>query len=105
MWLSPRQFLVVAVAKDAKVHEHCQAVHDELHSRGYYVDLDLSDSTLPKKMKLLRENPMYNFVLVIGAKEAEAGQVNVRDRDSNVLGTKPLSEFLAEVQQKIANYE
>jgi threonyl-tRNA synthetase len=105
LWLSPRQFLVVAVAVEKSVHDYCLSIQQQLHELGFYVDVDLTDATLPKKMKMLREKPLYNYALVIGNKEAAAGEVNVRDRESNVLGTKPLNEFIAEVQQKIANFE
>jgi threonyl-tRNA synthetase len=40
-------------------------------------------------------------MLVVGAKEAEAGTVSVRHRTKGDLGPKPLAEFLAALQQEI----
>jgi threonyl-tRNA synthetase len=41
------------------------------------------------------------YMLVVGAKEAEAGTVSVRHRTKGDLGPKPLAEFLTTLQQEI----
>ena len=46
----------------------------------------------------------YNFILVVGQQEAEAGTVNVRTRDNEVQGTIPIAELLAKFQQNVDNY-
>ncbi|MEI6178184.1 MAG: His/Gly/Thr/Pro-type tRNA ligase C-terminal domain-containing protein [Verrucomicrobiota bacterium] len=40
-------------------------------------------------------------MLVVGAREAEEGTVSIRHRDKNVLGAKPLDEFIAEITGEI----
>jgi threonyl-tRNA synthetase len=42
------------------------------------------------------------YMLVVGDKEAEAGTVAVRLRTEENLGPKPLDEFIAMVQQVVA---
>ena len=42
-----------------------------------------------------------NFILVVGDKEIEAQAVNIRTRDNEVHGTKPIDEFIAELVQYV----
>jgi threonyl-tRNA synthetase len=41
------------------------------------------------------------YMLVVGAKEAEAGTVSVRHRSKGDLGPKPLAEVIESLQQEI----
>ena len=41
-------------------------------------------------------------MLVCGPKEAESGAVSVRGRKAGDMGSKALGEFIAELQQEIA---
>jgi len=43
------------------------------------------------------------YMLVVGAKEAEAGTVSVRHRSQGDLGPKPLAEVVASLQQEVAS--
>ncbi|PWN49265.1 threonyl-tRNA synthetase [Violaceomyces palustris] len=77
-WLSPRQILVVPVTQS--VYEYAESVRSLLWSKGLFADADLSDNTLPKKVRN-GEIAQYNFVLVVGHEEMESRSVNVRNRD------------------------
>ena len=74
-WLSPRQVMIVPVSHASD--EYSKAVHSRLHDAGFYVDVDLSDLTLNKKVRNA-EVAHYNFVVVLGKQEEEAGTVNIR---------------------------
>jgi threonyl-tRNA synthetase len=80
LWLSPRQVLVCTVS-DA-FEAHAKAVLVELKAAGYEADMHLQGGTISKKV---RDGVMlgYNYVAVIGAREAEAGTVALRSRDTN----------------------
>ncbi|KAN0063845.1 threonyl-tRNA synthetase [Thecaphora frezii] len=94
-WLSPRQVLVVPVT--TSVYEYAKEVQATLWSAGMYADVDLSDNTLPKKVRN-GEVAQYNFVVVVGHEEMESRSVNVRNRDDvNMKGkaeTVPLPRFV-----------
>ena len=47
----------------------------------------------------------YNFILVVGEKEKEAGAVNIRTRDNEVQGTVSIAEFVAKLAQLAAEYK
>jgi len=102
LWLSPRQILVVPVAQ--VFNDYARFVRDEFHKAGFYVDVDLDDNTISKKI-LLGQQAKYNFILVVGEKEASAGLVNIRTRDENkVLGTKPIAEAIAEFKALVNSF-
>ncbi|KAK4058265.1 threonyl-tRNA synthetase [Microbotryomycetes sp. JL221] len=88
-WLSPRQVLVVPVAAAHK--EYATQVRQTLWNAGLYADVDLSDATLPKKVRN-GEISQYNFIFVVGTEEVESRSVNVRNRDD--IGVKGKTETI-----------
>ena len=77
-WLSPRQVLVVPVTNT--VFDYAKSVQQRLWDEGFFADVDLSDNTLPKKVRN-GEIAQYNFVFVVGHEEMETKSVNIRNRD------------------------
>ncbi|XP_020082672.1 threonine--tRNA ligase, mitochondrial 1-like isoform X3 [Ananas comosus] len=77
-WLSPRQAIVCSIS--AYSQEYAKQVHAQIHAAGYYVDIDLSDRTIQKKVREA-QLAQYNYILVVGAQEAETQQLSVRIRD------------------------
>lgn len=77
----------------------CKAVHDA----GFFAEVDVSGSTMQKKV---REGQLaqFNFILVVGEKEAAEGTVNVRLRNNTVAGTKTIAEVLAMFQDQSDNF-
>ena len=62
------------ISFDGLASLHARYVH--VCAAGFYVDVDLSTSTLPKKV-LKSQSEGYNFILVVGSDEATSGTVNV----------------------------
>ena len=84
-FLSPRQAMVVPVSK--AYEGYAQKVQEQVHTAGYFVDADLSHRTL-NKMVRDAQLAQYNYILVVGADEAQNGTANVRTRDNAVHGVK-----------------
>lgn len=82
-WISPRQVIVLPVSKPFK--QYADEVAQKLWEAGIYAEADMSDNTLPKRIRTA-EISQYNFILVVGAEEQESRSVNVRNRDD--VGTK-----------------
>ena len=61
----------------------------------------LRDTTARTLNKMVREAQLaqYNYILVVGAQEAENGTVNVRTRDNAVHGTKSVDDLIAEFKR------
>ncbi|CAH7667436.1 threonyl-tRNA synthetase [Phakopsora pachyrhizi] len=88
-WLSPRQVLVIPVAATHKAY--AREVAQKLWDAGLYADADMTDATLPKKIRN-GEVASYNFILVVGSEELESKSVNVRSADD--VGQKGKAEAM-----------
>lgn len=73
-WISPRQIMIIPVSHAADAY--AQQLQKKFESE-FYVDCDLSDLTLNKKVRNA-EVSHYNFVIVVGAQEESSYSVNVR---------------------------
>jgi len=97
LWLAPVQAEVCPVSE--KATDYAQHITETLKSHGLRVHLDDRNEKLPAKIRdaQLQKIP---YMLVVGAKEAEAGTVSVRHRSKGDLGPKPLAELVAALQQE-----
>jgi threonyl-tRNA synthetase len=89
-WLAPIQVGILNISKNQE--EYCQKVDKELREQGVRTTLDLRNEKIGFK---IREHSMqrYPYLIVIGDKEMEAGQVAVRKRGGEDLGSMGVDEF------------
>ena len=101
-WLSPRQAIVIPV--NATCMEYAQKVKQMLWDNNFQVDVDDSGRTLNK---MVREAQLqqYNYILVVGNKEVESGQVAIRSRSNEMVGVKTLEECVAMFKEMEANHQ
>ena len=83
-----------------KVADYAKHVTETLQRHNFRVHLDDRNEKLPAKIRdaQLRKIP---YMLVVGAKEAEAGTVSVRHRTKGDLGPKPLAEVIDALQREV----
>lgn len=75
-WLSPLQAQIIPV--NEKLNDYVLKIEDRLLEEGFMVDSEMDPGfTLNKKIRNA-EVAKYNFILVVGNKEAEANSVTVR---------------------------
>lgn len=80
-WLSPIQVHIIPVSE--KFNKYAESVEDRLVEAGLQVDCQTdSGLTLSRKIRNA-EMIKYNFILVVGNKEAEEDSVTVRITDAN----------------------
>src|ERR1700732_2255441 len=98
LWLAPGQVEICPVSE--KVIDYAKHVTETLKRHGVRVHLDDRNEKLPAKIRdaQLQKIP---YMLVVGAKEAEAGTVSVRHRSKGDLGPKPLSDFVDALHNEI----
>lgn len=101
-WLSPRQAIVCPISK--KSEEYALKVKAQIHDAGYYVDADITDRKIDKKVREA-QLAQYNYILVVGETEAATGQVSVRIRDSAAHSVKSIEDLLEEFKTKTAEYQ
>lgn len=99
VWLSPQQVVVMNITD--KQAEACKNVVAELQNAGLRVISDLRNEKIGFK---IRERTLERipYMLVLGDKEVESGQVNVRTREGENLGVMSLADFIELVQKAVA---
>ncbi|XP_016202498.1 threonine--tRNA ligase, mitochondrial 1 [Arachis ipaensis] len=100
-WLSPRQAIVCPVSE--KSQAYAEKVNDEIYSKGFHVDVDLTDRKIQKKVREA-QLAQYNYILVVGEQEAETGQVSVRVRDKADLTTMSIEGLLERFSEDAKNF-
>ncbi len=93
-WLAPVQVVAIPVT-DEQV-PYVEDVARELKAHGIRVEVDASDDRMQKKIRThtLQKVP---FMLLVGARDAEAGAVSFRFRDGSQLNGMPVADAVAAV--------
>ena len=100
MWLAPVQAKVLPITE--KQHEYAAKVAEELTANGFRVELDDRAESLGARIKDAR-NQRTNYIIVIGEREAENGEVGVRNRREGELGAMKLADLMKKMQFEVAN--
>ncbi|MEA4941500.1 MAG: threonine--tRNA ligase [Oscillibacter sp.] len=97
-WLSPVQVKILTITERAD--EYAKKVAAALNAQGFRVELDLRNEKIGKKIReaQLEKDP---YMLVLGDKEAESGQVAVRHRADGDLGVMSLDAFTAQLKELV----
>ena len=98
-WLAPVQVKVLPVSE--KTLDYARGVAEKLEDAGVRVVLDESNEKIGYKIRQAQQVDRVPYMLVLGAKEAEAGTVSVRDRKGDTT-TMSADEFLNSVKEEIA---
>ncbi|MCL7036619.1 hypothetical protein MKW94_015635 [Papaver nudicaule] len=73
-WLSPRQAIVCPISE--KSTPYALKLQEQIHKAGYYVDVDITDRKIDKKIREA-QLAQYNYMLVVGEEEASNGTVGL----------------------------
>jgi threonyl-tRNA synthetase len=97
LWLAPVQVAVLPITD--RINEYAAKVATELRQRGLRVAANLRSEKIGAK---IRDAQMQKvpFMLVLGDRELEQGQVAVRERQQGDIGVMSLVEF-AEMAQRL----
>ncbi|MCL2248360.1 MAG: threonine--tRNA ligase [Oscillospiraceae bacterium] len=100
LWLAPVQVIVMPITDRTK--DYAQTVADNLEEMGLRVATDYRSEKIGFK---IREAQMQKipYMLVLGDKEAESGELTVRKRTEGDIGTMSPEKFTETLKQEIAN--
>jgi threonyl-tRNA synthetase len=98
VWLSPVQVALIPIA-DRHV-DYVRGVAKQLRAAGLRAEVNDSADRMQAK---IRDAQMQKipYMLVVGDREMEAGQVNLRRRDEEQVGAMPVDEFIALAQAAV----
>ena len=99
LWLAPAQMVIMNITENQA--DYCREVAAKLQAAGFRVELDLRNEKIGYK---IRDNSQYRFPyqIVVGDKEKQENKVAVR-RKAEDLGSLDLDDFIAQLQQEIAD--
>lgn len=97
-WLAPVQAKILPITDRA--NDYAKKIYERLEAEGIFAETDLRNEKIGYK---IREAQMQKipYMLVVGDREAESGEVSVRDRKGDNV-TMSLDEFVAIIKEKIA---
>ena len=99
VWLAPVQAVLIPIAD--RHLAYADAVAEQLRAAGLRVEVNASGDRMQAK---IRDAQMQKvpYMLVIGDREEQAGQVNLRLRDGKVPGAMSVDDFIALAQEAVA---
>lgn len=99
-WLAPVQVRILPISD--KHLAYAQNIQQRLLENDIRVELDDRNEKIGYK---IREAQMQKipYMLILGDKEAESGNVSVRSRKDGDIGSKSMQEFLSSILEEIKN--
>ena len=98
LWLAPTQVVLMNITDNQS--DYVKNVVKSLNEKGIRASADLRNEKIGFK---IREHTLKRvpYLLVVGDKEVEAGEVAVRTRGGEDLGKLPLDDFIAKVEDEV----
>jgi threonyl-tRNA synthetase len=100
LWLAPEQVRVLSVSRDQ--HDYASQVAAKLREAGIRVGEDVRDEKIGFK---IREAEVLRvpWMLVVGGREAESGQVALRVRHQGDMGARTVDQVAEEILDAVRN--
>lgn len=99
VWLAPEQARILPIAD--RHNAYAGQVSVRLREAGLRAEVDASNERISYKIRNAQMMKVP-YMLVVGDREAESGQVAVRRRDGGDLGPMALDAFVERVRQEVA---
>lgn len=97
-WLSPVQVKILPITD--KHIEHCLKLEKEMKEKGIRVETDARNEKVGYKIREAQLSQIP-YMLIIGDKEIESGEVSVRSRDKGELGSVSVETFINDIVKEI----
>ena len=98
-WLAPVQVDVLPVSEKSRDYAH--QVAEKLDAAGIRVKVDDRDEKIGYKIREARSIDRVPYMLILGEKEVEAGNISVRDRSGETV-QRSVDEFIADITAEIS---
>ncbi|MCR1897757.1 threonine--tRNA ligase [Irregularibacter muris] len=99
-WLSPVQVKIIPITD--RHHDYAQELSNKFRNENIRIEVDYRNEKIGYK---IREAQMHRvpYMLIVGDKEIENGEVAVRSRKNGDLGSVGTDEFIAKIIEEINN--
>ena len=95
IWLAPVQAVVIPIAE--RHHEYAQKLLSRLAGAGLRAEVDDRNEKMGYKIRAAQTKKIP-YMLVVGDKESQSGEVSVRNRFSGDEGAQSLESFLEKIE-------
>ncbi len=99
-WLSPTQVQIIPVSE--RHFEYAKELESKLANALVRVETDMRNEKLGYKIREAQLSKVP-YMLIVGDKEAESGEVSVRSRKDGDLGSKTIEAFISDIRNEIDN--
>jgi threonyl-tRNA synthetase len=100
LWLAPEQCRVMSVSRDQ--HAYAEETAKKLRGLGLRAEADIREEKIGYKIRE-GETGRIPYMLIVGGREAESGNVAVRAHKRGDLGVKSVDELAQELLDEIRN--
>ncbi|MCL2539011.1 MAG: threonine--tRNA ligase [Oscillospiraceae bacterium] len=102
VWLAPVQAIVIPISDNH--HAYADEIFASLDAKGIRVENDKRNEKMGYKIReaQLQKIP---YMLIVGDKESQSGNISLRSRRDGDLGAMPLEQFIADIEREIAEKE
>ncbi|MGN1047850.1 MAG: threonine--tRNA ligase [Eubacteriales bacterium] len=101
VWLAPTQAKVLLVSE--KCAEYGHKVYEALRNAKVRVELDDRNEKIGYMIREAQVIDRVPYMVIVGQKEAEEGNISVRHRDTGETVTLPLEKFIEKITEEIKN--
>ena len=98
MWLTPDQVVILPISE--KFNDYAHRVAADLNAQDIRVQVDDRNEKIGRK---IRDNELKRipYMLIVGEKEAENGEVSVRKQGAGDVGTVKVAEFAKMITDEV----
>jgi threonyl-tRNA synthetase len=97
LWLAPVQIAVIPITDNQ--NSYAKSVHEKLYSAGFRVKLDLRSEKIGYKIRDW-ETKKVPYMVIVGEKEKQAGNISVRAHKKGDLGSFELPDFINKLTEE-----
>lgn len=101
LWLAPEQIRILPVSEQQS--DYAAEIADKLSEESFRNHVDDRDETLSYRIRQ-GELQKVPYLLIVGDREVEAGNVSIRTREEGDIGSFPFHEFLRKIKQEVQDY-
>lgn len=98
LWLSPVQIKILPIAD--RFCEYAEKIAEELKAKGFRCEIDYRAEKIGYKIREARLDKVP-YMVIVGQKEADSGEVAIRKRDEGDLGSLSVADFMEMLQKEM----
>ena len=98
LWLSPTQVRLIPIKPEFL--KHCEDLADKITQSNIRVDIDDRNESLGKRIREA-ETEWIRYILVVGEKEVNAKDLNVRDRETGDVKEISFDNFVSHIHEQM----